>query len=386
MYRALHLATLLLLATALLRTTAPAAAQDVIRPGESVSGQLSASDPTLGDGSHYDVWRFPVQARHRYRVTLRSDDFDAYLSVGANTAEECGDCTNDDDGAGGTDALVEVTGRTDGTLQIRANSYDEGETGEYQLTLEDAGLVEAGEHEGHDDAADEGTPIAAGEPVTGSLARGDRKQDNSYMDTWTYHGRAGEHIRVTVRSEEFDTYVALGEYESGECRGMDGDDNSGGGTDSRITTELPNDGAFHIHVRSAGQGGTGAYTVLVEQLTDRESGTPPMPISPGETLEGRLTDTDSREADGSYREDWTFRGEAGERYTITMRSDDFDSLLQVGTIGANGWRRLEQDDDGGGDSDARLTITLEESGEYIIRAGSYREEETGAYTLRLERP
>jgi serine protease Do len=57
----------------------------------------------------------------------------------------------------------------------------------------------------------------------------------------------------------------------------------------------------------------------------------------------------------------------------------------VGTIGSGGWRQLEQDDDGGGDSDAQLTLTLPSSGEFIIRAGSYREDETGAYTLRLER-
>jgi hypothetical protein len=376
MYRALHLATLLLLAAA------PAAAQDLIRPGESVAGQLSASDPTLDDGSHYDVWRFAAQARHRYRVTLRSDDFDAYLAVGSNAVEECDDCASDDDGAGGTDALVEFTGSADGTYVIRANSYDEGQTGDYQLSLEDAGLVEEG-HEDH--GPDEGAPITAGVPETGTLACGDRKMDNSYMDTWTYHGRRGETIVVTVRSEDFDTFVTLGEYEGGECRGMDGNDNGGGGTDSRITTQLPNDGAFHIHVRSAGQGETGTYTVLVEQVTDRESGTPPMPISPGETLEGRLTDTDSREADGSYREDWTFRGDAGATYVVTMRSDDFDSLLQVGTIGSSGWRQLEQDDDGGGDSDAQLTLTLPSSGEFIIRAGSYRADEAGAYTLRLER-
>ncbi|HEU4883608.1 MAG TPA: PPC domain-containing protein [Longimicrobium sp.] len=376
MYRALHLASLLLLAAA------PAAAQDLIRPGESVAGQLSESDPTLDDGSHYDVWRFAAQARHRYRVTLRSDDFDAYLSVGSNAVDECEDCASDDDGAGGTDALVEFTGSADGTYVIRANSYDEGEVGDYQLSLEDAGVVEEG-HEAH--GPDEGAPITAGVPETGTLARGDRKMDNSYMDTWTYHGRRGETIVVTVRSEDFDTFVTLGEYEGGECRGMDGNDNGGGGTDSRITTELPNDGAFHIHVRSAGQGETGTYTVLVERVTDRESGAPPMPISPGETLEGRLSDTDSREADGSYREDWTFRGDAGATYVVTMRSDDFDSLLQVGTIGSSGWRQLEQDDDGGGDSDAQLTITLPSSGEFIIRAGSYRADETGAYTMRLER-
>jgi hypothetical protein len=377
MYRALHLLPLLVLAAA------PAAAQDVIRPGESVSGRLTASDPTLGDGSHYDVWRFPVQARHRYRVTLRSDDFDAYLSVGANTAEHCGDCTNDDDGAGGTDALVEFTGHADGEYQIRANSYDEGETGEYQLTLEDEGVVEG--HEGHEEAPEEGTPIGLGEPVTGTLARGDRKIDDSYTDTWTYHGREGETIVVTLRSEEFDTYVTLGEYEDGECRGMDGDDNGAGGTDSRITAELPDDGAFHIHVRSADQGGIGAYTLLVERVTDRESGIPPMPISPGETLEGRLTESDSREADGSYRDAWTFRGRAGETFVITMRSEDVDAFLHVGRMAGDEWELLDSDDDGAGEGDAEVIFTLTDDGEYMVRAGTYDADETGAYTLSLQR-
>jgi hypothetical protein len=377
MYRALHLLPLLVLAAA------PAAAQEVIRPGESVSGRLTASDPTLGDGSHYDVWRFPVQARHRYRVTLRSDDFDAYLSVGANTAEHCGDCTNDDDGAGGTDALVEFTGHADGEYQIRANSYDEGETGEYQLTLEDEGVVEG--HEGHGEVPEEGTPIGLGEPVTGTLARGDRKIDDSYTDTWTYHGREGETIVVTLRSEDFDTYVTLGEYEGGECRGMDGDDNGAGGTDSRITAELPDDGAFHIHVRSADQGGIGTYTLLVERVTDRESGIPPMPISPGETLEGRLTESDSREADGSYRDAWTFRGRAGETFVITMRSEDVDAFLHVGRMAGDEWELLDSDDDGAGEGDAEVIFTLTDDGEYLIRAGTYDADETGAYTLSLQR-
>lgn len=372
--------TLLLLAAL---AAGPAAAQDVIRPGQSVSGQLTAADPALDDGSHYDVWRFAAQARHRYRVTLRSTDFDAYLSVGSDAAE-CDDCETDDDGAGGTDALVEFTGRENGTYVIRANSLEGGRTGDYELTLEDEGVVEE-EHEGHEDAAEMGTPITLGEPVTGTLARGDRKVDNSYSDTWTYHGREGETIVVTLRSEDFDAYLTLGEFDGGECTDMDANDNGGGGTDSRITVELPSDGAFHIHVSAVGQGETGAYTLQVEQVTDRESGAPAMPISPGETLDGRLSESDTQEADGSFREEWVFRGAAGETFVITQRSEDFDSFLQVGRMAGGEWDLLDSNDDGGGDSDAELTITLPESGEYVIRAGTYLADETGAYTLRLQR-
>lgn len=388
MYRALHLVPVILLAAA------PVAAQDVIRPGESVNGRLTGSDPTLEDGSHYDVWRFAGVARHRYRVTLRSDDFDAYLSVGSSALAECGDCASDDDGAGGRDARVEFIGPADGTFEIRANSLEGGQTGGYQLTLEDVGV--AGEHTGHaeqeghgrhDDAApDAGTQITLGQAVAGTLARGDRKMDNSYMDTWAYNGRKGETIRITLRSEDFDTYVTLGEYEGGACRGMDGDDDSGGGTDSQITAELPDDGAFHIHVRSADQGGIGAYTLLVEAVTDRESGAPPMPISPGETLNERLWSTDTQEADGSYRDAWTFMGQVGETYVITLRSGDFDTLLQVGRMSGDAWEMLMTDDDGAGEgTDSQITLTLPMNGQYVIRAGAYEPNVTGAYTLSLER-
>src|SRR5687768_17846296 len=47
------------------------------------------------------------------------------------------------------------------------------------------------------------------------------------------------------------------------------------------------------------------------------------PISPGETLDGRLSESDTEEADGSFREEWTFRGEAGE--TLDRKSTRLNS-------------------------------------------------------------
>jgi hypothetical protein len=378
MYRTLHLVPLLLLAAA------PVAAQQTIRPGQTVSGQLTASDPTLNDGSHYDVWRFAAVARHRYRVTLRSDDFDAYLAVGSSAMDDCGDCATDDDGAGGTDARVEFTGGEDGTYEIRANSYLADEMGGYELALEDQGVVEDGA--GHDhEAAEMGTPITVGEQVTGELARTDRKTGSSYSDTWSYMGRRGETIIVTLRSEDFDAYLTAGAFEGGECQEMDSNDNGGGGHDARLRVRLPEDGAYHIHVSAHGQGATGAYTLLVEHPAPREPGPPPMPISPGETLQGRLAETDQVEDDGSFSDAWTFRGSAGERFTITLQSSDFDAFLRLGRISGDEFMVLDTDDDGGGDTNSRIVITLPEDGEYVIHAGSYDDGETGDYTLRVER-
>lgn len=371
----------LLLGLLLTGAAAPAAAQGTIQPGQRVTGQLTASDPTLNDGSHYDVWRFRGQAAHRYRVTMRSDDFDAYLAVGVRAGEACEGCETNDDGAGGSDALVEFTGSADGTYEIRANSYDADRTGGYELTLEDEGVVQEPE-----EPEATGTPIALGETVQGELARGDEKAGGSYVDTYTYRGRAGETITITLGSEEFDTEIEMGQVDGGECRDMDGDDNGGEGTNSLLTVTFPDDGAYHIHVRSAGHGETGAYTLRVERGAETPAvEIPPSPIAPDETVQGRLSARDARAPDGAFSDVWLYRGQVGETITVVMRSDDFDAYLYLGRMAGGEWVELASDDDGAGGTDSEITVTLPQNGEYLIRASSLMQGETGAYTLRVAR-
>jgi hypothetical protein len=376
MYRALHLLPLLVLAAT------PAAAQNTILPGQSVSGELTAADPTLDDGSHYDVWRFAAVAHHRYRVTLHSDDFDAYLSVGTNTTDGCHECQSDDDGGGGTNARVDFTRHEDGTYEIRANSYDAEQLGRYTLALEDEGVVHGG---GDDGAAPAGTPIALGQAVTGELARGDRKVGISYQDTWTYQGRAGEILVVTLRSEDFDAYLQAGHYEAGECEELAHNNNGGGGRDARLTVTLVEDGAYHLHVSSADQGGTGAYTLLVESVDSPQGAGLPMPIAPGETLAGQLTDADPRADDGRAYDTWSFRGQAGEAYTITLRPQNFDGFLELGHTSHDGWRPITGGNERGERLDAQLTVTLSATGEFGVRAGASDPGATGRYTLTPQR-
>lgn len=371
----------LLLGLLIAGAAAPAAAQPTIRPGQPVTGQLTASDPTLDDGSHYDVWRFQGQAEHRYRVTLRSEDFDAFLAVGTHAGTECEECEVDDDGAGGTDALVQFTGRADGTYEIRANSYDAEELGGYVLTLEDEGIVDEPE-----EPADDGIPIVLDQTVEGDLTRQDVKMGDSYVDTYTYQGRAGETVQISLSSDDFDTYIEMGQVDGGECRDMDGNDDGGEGTNSLLTITFPDNGAYHIHVRSAGQGETGAYTLRVENVSDEfVLSIPPTPIAPGETVEGRLGDGDAQAPDGAWTDVWAYRGTAGETITVAQRSEDFDSFIYFGRMVDGEWMAMGLDDDSGGGLDSELTVTLPESGEYLIRATSLLTGEEGAYTITVTR-
>jgi hypothetical protein len=248
---------LILFAVALL-AAAPAYAQPSIQPGQTVAGELSDDDPSMKDRSHFDLWRFQAEPDHVYRVTLRSEDFDAYLAVGPNAGPECGSCDTDDDGAGGTDAGLRFTPERAGVYEIRANSYGGAETGRYTLVLEDEGVMAPA-----DTVVAPGT-VVFNRPLVGRLEQTDEKGNNgAYVDTYTYRGQAGDVLVITLESADFDAYVKLGNVEHGTCRPVQADDNGGGGTNSRLRVRLPRTGDVHVHVSSRRRGEMGAYTLTV---------------------------------------------------------------------------------------------------------------------------
>ncbi len=65
-------------------TLLPAAlrAQAMLRPGSEARGELKSGDLRLDDNTYADLWRFSGTSGQRVRITMRSDAFDAYLSVG----------------------------------------------------------------------------------------------------------------------------------------------------------------------------------------------------------------------------------------------------------------------------------------------------------------
>lgn len=366
----------------LLLAAVPAAAQETIQPGQHVRGELSMADAALQDGTRYDVWRFAAQANHRYVVTMRSEAFDAFLVVGPEIQPGCDNCSTDDDGAGGTNASVEYVGMEGGTFQIRAYSYDADATGGYELELEDAGMVEP-------PPPIVSVPIGLGQRVEGELVRGDAKDHGrSYSDTYSYQGRAGETIVITLASGEFDAMLNFGQVNAGECRELDGDDDGGDGTNSRLTVTLPADGEYHVHVGSSQAGQKGRYTLLVERSMAPEeevAEAADWPIVLGREIEGRLDESDSRADDDSFYEAWRYMGGVGETVTIRMRSADFDTYLVVGHVVDGAWTELATNDDASEGTDSELTLTLPQNGEYVIRANAFAAGQTGRYTLRIDR-
>ncbi len=107
-----------------------------ITVGQTITGQLSAGDCTLADGSFADRYSFSGTAGQQIAISLNSTAFDAFL--GLLNANEVVIATDDDSG-GGTNARIPASGffslPATGNYIILANSFAAGGIGSYTLSL-----------------------------------------------------------------------------------------------------------------------------------------------------------------------------------------------------------------------------------------------------------
>jgi hypothetical protein len=228
--------------------------------GETVSGRLTEESSVLlsewDDEVHYDLWTFQGRGGQHYRISMASDDFDAYLSFGPISGEELVVRESDDDSGEGTDALLRVQLPHDGVFGIRAQAFgSHAGLGAYTLRVDP-----------FTPAPPVRRPIEAGALVTARLGVDDAVLERGiHHQEWIYHGRSGERVRVRMRSDDFDTYLSLGR------EGPDGqyeelvwnDDAPDDGLNSLIEFTLPGDGTYLIRARSFSGGSTGEYTLEV---------------------------------------------------------------------------------------------------------------------------
>lgn len=109
---------------------------------------------------------------------------------------------------------------------------------------------------------------------------------------------------------------------------------------------------------------------------------PALAQSPVWSGNGTLTDSDSRGEEDRRYDDHVVRLQAGQRYRISLDSDDFDPVLKI--YRSTSEEPLAENDDGGESLNSRLSFTPEVSGDYVLRATSYGTDGRGAYAARVE--
>jgi hypothetical protein len=232
------------------------AAARPIRLGQSVSGRLAETDALLDDDSYNDTRTFTATHGQRLQIEMQADSFDTFLHFGKMEDGEFKSLETDDDGAGGTNSRIRATIAEDGEYVIRANSVRAGEIGPYTLAITErqAGPTTATPHE-----------IEPNSDVTGNLDDNDPTgEDGSYYDYWTYHGRSGERLKITMSSEAFDTYVSVGTVQGGTFNEISSNDDGPEGTNSLLEVTLPSTGTFTIRAKALSGENEGEYHLKVE--------------------------------------------------------------------------------------------------------------------------
>lgn len=107
-------------------------------------------------------------------------------------------------------------------------------------------------------------------------------------------------------------------------------------------------------------------------------------ITPGQSVQGRLSSSDPKLDDESAYDTYTFEAEAGRQYRVLLASRDFDAVLFVlEDLDRSDPKVWLSDDLGDGITDSEVVFTAPTAGIYEILVNSYSGGETGRYRLAL---
>lgn len=319
------------------------------------AGELAPGDPTFGAGEYIDSHTFDVTAGRRVVVDLRSTQFDTYLIV----RQPSGDQTDNDDFEGSTShSQVDLVAPESGEWTVVVTSYQGGETGPYEVTVTIEGVPQVGSsgprfESGRLESADEA--LSSGE----------------YADYYRFQGHAGERVVIDLRSNDFDPYLIV-RTPSGEQ--LDNDDYEGDASRSLLSLTLTEDGEFGITVTSYRPEETGGYDLQIA------SGAETSTASGLLRERGVLSSGDETLRSGEFVDRYEFTAVPGQRVTIDLRSDEFDTYLIVRD--PRGDRQENDDTDRPGHSVIEMDAT--ESGAYQVLVTSYETGETGSYDLQID--
>lgn len=393
-------------------TSAPATGgqgRRTIQVGQSVNSTLSSSDESYSDSTYYQRWYFTTRPNTPITIDLASDDFDPVLLLSGLDSVVV-DVRHRGPGCGSRISLV-FPGAGPYSVVANTSTSPVRQTGRYTLSLTQgikpllpdddctpatSSSPAAGSNTMHQ--------IQVGQAVNGNLTTDDNLyRDTTYYQFWQFTTTAGSQLTVDLSSDDFDPYLIVRGFHAADGRDSSSvDDDGGPGCSARVSTTFPTTGTYTILVNttSTQKKTTGGFTLSITRglkppvSGDCSSGAATTTtgggggartqgtMTIGQTVQGRLTTSDYlRSADTTYAQWWVLQGQAGQQVTIDLESDDFDGFIFMFGPGLSD--DGSQDDDSGGNCNARLTVTLPQSGEYRILVNTRNQRETGSYTLSV---
>lgn len=225
-----------------------------VRVGETVQSELNEQSPVREEDGGQPYGLYSIRGSgERVRIQMNAENFDAYLQVFRVSGGSEEEVASDDDSGGGTNARITMT--LDGEYRIVARALSTSGNGSYELSVTEAVVVPIVQR-----------PITVGETVSNELSASDPELDNGgYFHEYVVTAAAGDALRITLRSGEFDSYLRWGTKEGDAFNEIATDDDSGGDLDSMLEVQVDRAGTYVIRVSALGSGSVGPYQLTVER-------------------------------------------------------------------------------------------------------------------------
>jgi Zn-dependent metalloprotease/murein DD-endopeptidase MepM/ murein hydrolase activator NlpD len=328
--------------------------------GQTLTGNLSSTAPLSSCTNRpADRYAFTVSSPTTVTINLSSTAFDTFVCL-LNSSNNY--FAWDDNSGGGTNSRLIYTNLNTGSYFIEVSSYTSNASGAYTLSLQPG--------------YPPGLPISLGQTLTGNLSSTAPLSSctGHSADRYAFTLSTQSTVTIKLSSSVFDTYVCLlnsSNYEIGW------DDNSGGGTNSRLVYSNLPAGSYFIEVSSYVSNAAGTYTLSLQP------GYPPgLPISLGQTLTGNLSSTAPLSSCTGHSADrYAFTLSTQSTVTINLSSSVFDTYVCL--LNSSNYE-IGWDDNSGGGTNSRLVYSNLPAGSYFIEVSSYTSNATGAYALSLQ--
>jgi hypothetical protein len=241
--------------------------------------------------------------------------------------------------------------------------------------------------------------LSMGQTVTGEIAPPmGGCVDNPRIRSYRFTAAANSRVEITMTAENFDTVLEVGRQTGCEFTSLGVNDDGAGpedGLNSRLTLRIREAGDYVVRAQSLGEDGTGSFNLTVNQLPPPATDPAPIAMTIGRRVRGTLTTADatiSNGVDESLVESsrpyhmYALTGEAGQVVRLSLDSNEFDPVVEVGAQSPLGYSVAAYNDDGGGPQDglnSRLNVTFRTAGTVIVRVSPLGND-VGRYTLQAD--
>ena len=224
--------------------------------------------------------------------------------------------------------------------------------------------------------------IRPGQTVTANFSGKDaRMDDGSHYRCYVVQTQPEMVYTVTMRSDDFDSYLMAGPGLDCEETSISNDDGPDMGTDAQLRFRSSG-GSWVIRANTLSEGETGSFRLSVSDGQRMRPTTQIVPITVGESHQGRLEFSDRQADDGSYYDCYALTISQAGKVAVRMDSSEFDSYLALHEGPQCDGDNIASDDDSGGGLSAMIVQDLR-PGSYSFRANSLRDSQEGDYTVTV---